>query len=118
MFTSTTASNIVFTGLTRGVAYQLKCIAETTHSENASKVTSTATLQNALVIGSTNTNTATFVPTASVSTQCVQWQFLADPGTNTKNLLVNYCQRLFARTGYSRNGCIVCSFSDVSYTPA
>jgi len=107
---TTTPSNVfVFNGLVRGMAYQLRCIAQGTIIGNSSSVIS-GTLSN-------NPNNATLpmYPSYPQATSCVQFNFNADPGLTTKNAMVNYCQAKFSLGGYWANGCIICTNADMSY---
>jgi len=63
----------------------------------------------------TNTTTVNIQPSNPPPTQCAQWQFLAEPGQEARVKVVNYCQKVFSGPGYWNNGCVVCSFSDMSY---
>lgn len=105
-----TPVDIVFSGLVRGMQYHLRCIATTTQADstlrNSTSVNFEASPSNANV---------TITPSASASTQCVQWQLLADLSAANRNTVVNYCQRLFSASGYFSSGCVICTFSDMTY---
>jgi hypothetical protein len=116
LVTATTPLDIIFTNLVRGMQYKLRCIVQSTQADSTVRTTANVNFENFPGAGA-NATTVNIVPSNPVSTQCAQWQFLADPGTAAKNAIVNYCQKVFSSSGYDANGCVACTFSDMSYVP-
>jgi hypothetical protein len=115
LVTATSPIDVVFSNLVRGMQYKMRCIATTTHTD-ATLRTSVSNNYESFPGTGANTTAVNIVPSVSVPTQCAQWQFLADPGTAAKNAIVNYCQKVYSSPGYAANGCVACTFSDMSYT--
>jgi hypothetical protein len=115
IITSTSPIDIILNNLVRGMQYHMRCIAQSTQSDSTLVTTTSYNFENFPGTG-VNATTVTITPTSATSTQCAQWQFLADPGATTKNQIVNYCQKVFSASGYSANGCVACTFSDMSYS--
>jgi hypothetical protein len=115
--TTLTPLDIVFTNLVRGQQYHLRCLVQSAQGDPTLRTTASISFENFAVTGG-NSTTINISPQASQPTQCAQFQFLADPGTASKNLLVNYCQTVFSAPGSDANGCPICTTSDMSYFPA
>ena len=45
-----------------------------------------------------------------------EFLFNSDPGQETKIAIINYCQKLYSASGWSSNGCVICSDTDLTYT--
>ena len=113
MFNTKTKSNIVFDNLVRGQRYKLRCIISSTEGVVSQRTSAAVSIEE---LASNNGTISKFIPTSVTKTQCVQYYFTSDPGQATKIAMINYCQKLFSATGYSSNGCIVCTDSDLTYT--
>jgi hypothetical protein len=59
---------------------------------------------------------STIIPESAESTYCAQFNFVTDPGQETKDAILNYCQNYFSNPGWYKNGCIICSTSTLSAT--
>jgi len=110
-----TPVDIVFTNLVRGMQYKMKCIIYSTDGDTTKRTTSQVTIESYTQAGVSNSTTVSITPTAAQATQCIQWQFLSEPGTNTRQAVVNYCQKLFSSSGWWNNGCVICTYSDMAY---
>jgi hypothetical protein len=113
MFNNKTPSNIEFKNLVRGQRYKLRCIISSTEGVVSSRTSAAVSIEQ---LAANNGTISQFIPTAATKTQCVQYYFTSDPGQATKIAMVNYCQKLFSVTGYSSNGCVVCTDSELTYT--
>jgi hypothetical protein len=113
-----TPVDIIFSNLVRGQQYHLRCIIQSTNGDATKRSTSSVNIENYTPSGSANVTTVNIVPSVSQSTQCASWQFLSDPGQNTRNAIANYCQKLYSSAGWMNNGCIICTFPDLSYVAA
>jgi len=113
--TTTTGSDIVFNGLIRGQRYKLRCIIE---SVQGNPTTRTSTTGNFEKYTAPNGTTWDVMPSSPQSTFCAQYLFDNEPGQETKIAMINYCQRLFSAPGWSANGCIICTDSELTYTVA
>jgi hypothetical protein len=114
IISNNTPTDIVFTGLVRGMQYHMRCIIQSTQADLTLRTSSSVNIENNFAIGS-NSTLVNIVPTAPQLTQCVQWQFLSEPGQLTRIAVANYCQKLYSTPGWYNNGCIICTFSDLSY---
>lgn len=113
-----TPIDIVFSNLVRGQQYHLRCIIQSTNGDATKRSTSSVNIENYTPAGTANVTTVNIIPSVSQSTQCAQWQLLSDPGQSTRNAIVNYCQKLYSSAGWMNNGCIICTFPDLSYVAA
>ena len=109
-----TPVDIIFSGLVRGMQYKMRCIIYSTDGDSTKRTTSSVNIESYTQTGVSNSTTVQIMPTASQATQCVQWQFLSEPGTNTRVAVVNYCQKLFSTPGWWNNGCVICTYSDMT----
>jgi len=112
---NTTPLDIVFSGLVRGQQYHLRCMIYSTQGDVTQRTSSSVSLENYVVVGTTNSTTIPIMPVAPQPTQCAQFQFTSEPGQVTRNAIVNYCQKLFSEPGWANNGCIVCVDSAMTY---
>ena len=113
MFNTKTKSDITFKNLVRGQRYKLRCIISSTEGQINQRTSAAVSIEE---LASNNGTISQFIPTPVTKTQCVQYYFTSDPGQATKIAMVNYCQKIFSSTGYSSNGCVVCTDSDLTYT--
>ena len=85
---------LIFNNLIRGGQYQLSCVVQTTLKLN-SKLSSVSLSQIAM-----NTiKTEDLYPT-----NCVEFGFKIDPGTNVRNAILEHCQTQF----FGQTGCMTC----------
>jgi hypothetical protein len=113
MFNTKTETNIMFTNLVRGQRYKLRCIISSTEGVVSQRTSAAVSIEQ---LTTNNGTISQFIPTSATKTQCVQYYFTSDPGQATKIAMVNYCQKLFSSNGYSSNGCVVCTDSELTYT--
>jgi hypothetical protein len=113
MFNTKSASDIVFSNLVRGQRYKLRCIISSTEGVVSQRTSAAVSIEQ---LAANNGTISQFIPTPVIKTQCVQYYFTSDPGQATKIAMVNYCQKLFSANGYSSNGCVVCTDSELTYT--
>jgi len=108
------ASNFMFHNLIRGQQYKMRCIIQSTQTNITDRTQSNATITKPILISSTNSTSADIIPSPPSTTTCAQWNFLSEPGSDPKEKILNYCQRIFSENGYFSNGCIVCTTPDAS----
>ena len=113
MFNTKTKSDIYFKNLVRGQRYKLRCIISSTEGVVNQRTSAAVSIEE---LAANNGTVSQFIATPVTKTQCVQFYFTSDPGQATKIAMINYCQKLFSATGYSSNGCVVCTDSDLTYT--
>jgi len=109
---STGAIDIIFSGLVRNQQYHMKCLLQSTHGSSTDRTSTTVTFENFVHANNTAVN---IVPPSTISTNCANFQFTADPGTDVRRGIVHYCQKKFSEGGFFQNGCIVCTYTDMSY---
>jgi len=107
--------DIIFSNLVRGQQYHMRCIIQSTQGDASQRTSSSVNLENYVQSGASNSTTVNIAPQAAQATQCAQFQFLSEPGQSTRNSIINHCQRVFSAPGWSSNGCIICTNSDMNY---
>jgi len=115
ILSTNTPVDIVFSGLVRGMRYHMRCIIQSTQGDATQRTSSSVNIENYVQAGALNSTTVNISPTSPQPTQCVQWQFLSEPGQSTRTAVVNYCQKLFSTPGWYNSGCVICTYSDLSY---
>jgi len=115
IISNVTPIDIIFSNLVRGQQYHLRCIIQSTQTIAPSRSTSSASLENYTPVTTTNSTVVNLVASSPTATQCAQWQFLSEPGQTTRTAVVNYCQKLFSAPGWWNNGCVICTYSDLTY---
>lgn len=105
---------IVFSDLVRGQTYNLKCIFRSTQAKESDRSQASILFQN-FALGN---STVSIKPKETEPTQCAQFSFdntnWSLPSALAK-LMIDKCQRLFTVNGWSKNGCVNCVDSTITY---
>jgi hypothetical protein len=111
VFTEKSGQDIIYKGLIRGQRYKMECIIESVQGEKTLRTSTSGIIDKYVMLN----ETLDIMPTYPQPTYCAQFLFYNDPGQETKVSIIQYCQRLFTTSGWTNNGCIVCTDSSLSY---
>jgi len=114
--TSSSPFSFFWNNLVRGQQYHMRCILQSTNAAASSATTASVNFET---YGTATTNVTNAITTPNPTmTQCMNFLFTTEPGSTARQQLVNYCQKLYSNPGWSANGCVICTFSDLSYVPS
>jgi len=111
---TTSTATVLFSGLVRGLTYQMKCFGSSTQVVTASR-TFTSAASFAQWTGVTPAVAISIA--AALTPTCASFSFLnTDADADTKSRMINYCQRFFtvnlnAAASNPNPACIVCTDS-------
>jgi len=111
---NTTPVAISFANLVRGQQYHLKCVMTSTNGNPTLRNSTSVSIEN-YTPATVNSTVVNFIPSPPQATQCIAFNFDSEPGTVVRIAIANYCQSLYSASGWSTNGCIICTNPDTNY---